>query len=88
MTVNSGIADDDYVPGSAGEPPRRLRYVVAATVILMLAAFIANRTEQPDSTAQAPASDRQMPVTNPPLEPTRPDLIGEPRIDDPQPRNR
>ena len=83
MTVNSGTAEDDYVPGCAGEPRRRLRYVVAATVILMLVAFFSSQSERPERQSVTPGSDRQLPVTNPPLEPDRPDLIGEPKIGNP-----
>ena len=44
-------------------------------------AFLLLDSLAPETTCQVPAETR-MPVANPLLEPDRPDLIGEPRIDE------
>ena len=55
-----------------------------ATVLLVLAAlaFEAYRFFDARDRATAAATDFRMPVANPPVEPTRPDLFEEPRIDE------
>jgi hypothetical protein len=62
------------------------RFKVMLIVIALLALSIAlyrlnNSRSVPVETTQ----DLRMPVTNPPLEPDRPDLIGEPRINQESP---
>lgn len=75
----------------SGDPGRQKFRLLAAAVrvrpvILLIGAAIIGwgiyshwkqRTEAVDA-----ASDIRMPITNAPLEPDRPDLIGEPRIDE------
>lgn len=58
------------------------RKLVVALIALLATAILLHR-QFPDVDLQAvPDSDRQMPVSNPPLDPNRPDLIGEPRIEE------
>lgn len=60
---------------------RKLKWtmIVFALVVLGVAGY---RAAKSPTEMGVPANELRMPVANPPLEPDRPDLIGEPRFDE------
>jgi hypothetical protein len=65
----------------------RTNYLRLAAVLfaLVAVAILLSRKTDDDIQPAIPDSDRQLPITNPPVDPNRPDLLGEPRIDEPDP---
>ena len=66
---------------------RRRRFLLLATLMgVVILGFWLAETNVQEPTATPPGQvDMRMPVSDVPLEPDRPDLIGEPRINDPKP---
>ena len=58
----------------------RGRLVTVVGLVLAVAAGILMLRPAPEPSAAVPASDRQMPDFNPPIESDRPDLWEEPRV--------
>ena len=63
---------------------KHLKWAIALLIIVTVVLVFLPRLATEEDRA-LPKSEPRMPVTNPPLEPDRPDLIGEPRIEDPPP---
>lgn len=58
--------------------------LVLAALALAAAAYLASRSPGESDAPPLPYEEYRAPVQNPPLEPDRPDLIEEPRIDEQQ----
>ena len=63
---------------------KHLRWAIALLIIVAVVLLLLPRLAT-ENDVEPPEPGPRIPVTNPPLEPDRPDLIGEPRIEDPPP---
>ena len=69
---------------SFNQLPSRARRLGAIVLVILLALFHAfTGPAETQSPAAGQGDEIRMPVSNPPLEPNRPDLFREPRVDDP-----
>jgi hypothetical protein len=73
-------------PSGANEltPGTRRLWPAIILVVFLALGYVAAGQHAAETPGMPAASEIRMPVANPPLEPDRPDLLGEPRIDDGQ----
>ena len=85
MRYRNDSSRDSRSPGWRATRPTSAVFRMRPVVLLIGAAIISYGLYRHFSATVADtsaATDIRMPITNAPLEPDRPDLIGEPRIDE------